>query len=138
MKKLFSITFAFIILLSGMHLSMATHFCGGEVASVKWSLTGKNASCGMEYAKNSCPLQNGFSSSCCQNEIFFLSVDKNYIPSLCNFKEISKIHFQTLLVPVKIYFNSNFTPKSFCSNDIYADIAMSSVVSLPKICVFII
>ena len=37
MKKLFSILFAAMILLSGMHLSLATHLCGGEISAVKLS-----------------------------------------------------------------------------------------------------
>jgi len=41
MKKLLSILFAGMLLLSGMHMSMATHLCGGELAAVKWSFSGE-------------------------------------------------------------------------------------------------
>ena len=64
MKKLFSILFAAIVLVSGMHLSVATHFCGGEISQVKLSFTHENATCGMCGDKESA-LENGFKNEDC-------------------------------------------------------------------------
>jgi len=52
MRKLSSISLAILILLAGMHITIATHFCGGEIAATKVSLAGIAASCGMESDKN--------------------------------------------------------------------------------------
>jgi hypothetical protein len=81
MKKLLAISFAFFIVLSGMHLSIATHFCGGEVADVKWSFFGKKATCGMEKTQQTCLAHHKIKSNCCHNIIAFYSVDNNYSPS---------------------------------------------------------
>jgi hypothetical protein len=136
MKKLFSISFAFLILLAGMHLSIASHICGGEVAAVKWSLTGKNATCGMESTKQSCPVQNGIHSNCCHNEIAYFSVDNNYNPTSFQIQEVSKSLIQVFDVPVSFSFNSSIAANSFLNNVIPPDIALTSAVSLADICIF--
>jgi uncharacterized protein YxeA len=48
MKKIFSILFAVMVVLSGMHISISTHICGGEIAAVKLSVSAVKATCGME------------------------------------------------------------------------------------------
>src|SRR5512138_2236142 len=81
MKKVLSIVFAGLILLTGMHLSIAAHLCGGEVASVKLSFSGQEATCEMEMPKE-CSVHNELTASgCCKNKVSYYSVDKNYSPS---------------------------------------------------------
>ena len=48
MKKTVTILSAFLILLSGVHFTIATHYCNERLAGTKISLSGKTASCGME------------------------------------------------------------------------------------------
>ena len=82
MRRFFAILFVIFILLAGMHLTVATHFCSGEIAATRVSFAGKAASCGMEsdYDNNQTN-QTSISSHCCDNEIALYSVDKNYTPS---------------------------------------------------------
>lgn len=137
MKKVFSILFALLILLSGMHLSIATHFCGGEIADVKWSFTSEKATCGMEeddlgYYVNHKTIE----SNCCQNEISIYAVDSNYSPSSFQIQEITKNIIQEFYIPENISFNSY----SY-SNYLYADVSppgnlLTSAVGLDDICIF--
>jgi hypothetical protein len=55
MKKLLSRSVALIILLTGMNLTISSHFCGGVLAATKVSFTGKLASCGMESGQKTIP-----------------------------------------------------------------------------------
>jgi hypothetical protein len=136
MKKLFAISFAFLILLSGMHLSIATHICGGEVAAVKWSFSGEKATCGMEGAKQKCPSHNGIASNCCQNQIIVYSVDNNYNPSSLQIKEVTKNLLQVFDIPVSISLNSFIASSSIRNNVIPPNIVLTSAVSLADICIF--
>jgi hypothetical protein len=57
--------YLYLILLAGMHVTIATHFCGGELAATKISLAGTEASCVM--AHNELPNaynETSFSSNC--------------------------------------------------------------------------
>jgi hypothetical protein len=136
MKKLFSISFAVLILLSGMNLSMATHICGGKVAAVKWSFSGKEATCGMEIPDQSSPLHKGISNSCCRNEISFYSVDNNYNPSSFQSNEVIKSLFQIFDIPVNISFVSSTTENSLLSDFGPPVNQLVNSVSLSKICIF--
>ncbi len=82
MKKGFSIAMAVLVLLTGLHLSVASHFCCGKLAAVKISITAEKATCGMEdEAELTSPPGKFFKSHCCANELSTLSVDSNYSPS---------------------------------------------------------
>jgi len=72
MKKIFSILFAAMILLSGMHLSIATHYCGGEISQVMLSFSHENASCGMCGEKETTTIEKNVSNeACCKDEMSF-------------------------------------------------------------------
>ena len=136
MKKLFSISFACLILLSGMHFSVATHICGGKVAAIKYSFTGEIASCGMESDKSGCPSENTIASNCCHNKIAIYTVDSNYSPSTFSIEEITQKVLHTSYIPVNYTFNSYFLTSS-----LYTDVGppnrlLASEVSLSDICVF--
>jgi hypothetical protein len=90
MRKVLSIVIVGLILISGMHISMATHFCSGKIAAVKWSFTGQFATCGMEECDNHGSNHENFSTDCCKNLISFFSVDKNYTPSAFKIQELAK------------------------------------------------
>jgi hypothetical protein len=136
MKKLFSISFAFLILLSGVNLSIATHFCGGEVAAVKWSLSGEKATCGMEDSDQTSPVHKGINSNCCHNQVVFYTVDNNYSPSSLQINEVTKTLLQVFYIPVNISFHS-FTPSaSFSNNALPPGNLLTSNVSLADICIF--
>jgi hypothetical protein len=105
MKKVYSIVFVIIIMVSGMHFSVATHFCGGKVADVKYSFTGALASCGMENETKSLPINGEVSSNCCHNTINYLSVD-NFKPYSFEFNGCYHQVIKLIAYPVSLVYNS--------------------------------
>lgn len=89
MKSLFSILFASLILLSGMHLTVASHICCGELAAVKWSVTGEKATCGMEDNTSPSPVNGTIETDCCKNRVASCVADSNYFPSTQDVKEVT-------------------------------------------------
>lgn len=58
------------MMLSGAHLTVAKHFCGGKVAATKISLSGKLAICGMEGTEGTCPASgSNLNTHCCNNQV---------------------------------------------------------------------
>jgi len=137
MKKLFSISIAFIMLLSGLQLTVSMHYCGGELADSKVSVWGHIASCGMESATEDCNHASSIEeSSCCKNKVSVYEVDQNYAPSFTEFKAFAQTVLQVFVIPENITFHSL---TSF--SNLYTDVSPpgflpANAVSLPKICVF--
>ena len=129
-------SFALLILLSGMNFTISIHTCGMKVEAVKWSFTGKKASCGMESDKESCPAQKGFSENCCKDKTTIYTVDNNYKPSDYQNNKVSIKYIQIFSIPLSTLFNSYNTFFSNNSNVIPPNIALTSSVYLPEICVF--
>jgi hypothetical protein len=110
MKNLLSILFAVLILLSGMHLTLATHLCGGEVSAVKLSFAHEKASCGMCGEAQNTSGENTFSTEgCCKDEMSFYAVDTNYNPSSFQLNKPVNQLLQVFYIPENIEFSS------FCS-----------------------
>lgn len=136
MKKLFAISFVLLILLSGMHLSIATHICGGEIAAVKWSFSGAKATCGMENPDESYPVHDEIASNCCHNEVSFYTVDNNYNPSSFQIKEVTKCLLQVFDIPESISIRSFFIESTLLYSISPPDNLLVSRVSLSDICIF--
>jgi len=136
MKKLFSISFALLILLSGMHLSISTHFCGGQIAAVRWSLSGEKATCGMENSKSAIPCEKEIMTNCCHNEEASLTVDNNYSPTSFHITDVIKKVSQVYAVPVSLipYHSTYFS--TFYTDVSPPDKTIANAVSLADICVF--
>jgi len=133
MKKLLSISLALLMLLSGMQLTISTHYCGGELADSKVSLTGHLASCGMESSNDGCSLpESNMESSCCNNKVSVYAVDQNYSPSFSEFKAFSQPVLQVFTLHSISATNLTRTDISQPEN------TLVNAVSLPKICVFLI
>jgi len=139
MKKLFSILFAGMILLSGMHLSIASHICGGELAAVKWSVLDEKAGCGMEMVK---PVQSAQKSieaeSCCKDEMSFYTVDTNYNPSTIQTHEPEHHLLQVFYIPLSSGIQFRNTSHTTNTHVQPPGIYLTSAVNLPDICVFLI
>lgn len=137
MKKLLSISFALLILLSGMNLTVATHFCGNHLAASKVSFDGKLATCGMEEATNECTT-TGFHTdrNCCANHVSHLTVDHNYSPSFFAFKHFGHQLLQVFVVPENLTSYSYTALNTLHTNVLPPGILKTSNVSLPDICVF--
>jgi len=137
MKRILSILFASLILASGMHLSFATHYCGGIEAASKISFSEQKASCGMETEATECPShrKNQVDNDCCKDVVSVYSIEKNYNPTIFELKQFSLNVLQVFTVPNTIgslvasssLLNTNASPP---------DIIRASAVSLASICVF--
>ncbi|MFT3753522.1 MAG: hypothetical protein QM800_11845 [Paludibacter sp.] len=139
MKKLFSILFAALILLSGMHFSLAMHLCGGEVSAVKLSFTQENAGCGMCASEQSAPTGKSIESeSCCKDEMSFFVVDSNYSPSTLQINHSANQLLQVFDIPKTIGIQFLHTNSATNTNVQPPGNYMASAVSLPDICVFLI
>jgi len=134
-KKLLSIPFVMLLLISGMHVSIATHFCGGKIADTKISITGRLASCGMEVNKQVTAGQV-FTSRCCEDEVKIYATDEEYTPPVCHLNSLFQLILDNdFVIPcadMAVYSSTSITyyapPGSFSPYS----------VSLPKICSFLI
>lgn len=137
MKKLFSISIALIMLLSGLQLTVSRHYCGGKLADAKVSLIGHLASCGMESANDECTQPgNHVKSNCCNNQVSVYAVDHNYSPSFTEFKAFAQTVLQVFALPQNSTLHS-ITPISHLFSDVSPPgLLAANEVSLPKICVF--
>lgn len=137
MKKLLSISLGFLMLLSGLQLTISMHYCGGELVDSKVSVLGHIASCGMEGPVDECTKQGSHvDSGCCNNKVSVYAVDHNYSPSFSEFKAFSQSVLQMFTIPASI---TNYSFTSFFQIDTNASPPgplIASAVSLPKICVF--
>ena len=126
-----------MILLSGMHLSLATHLCGGEISAVKLSFDHEKASCGMCAEEVAIPTHESMGSeSCCKDEMSFLAVDNNYSPSTLQVNHTANQLLQVFDVPKAIGIQFNHTNSSTNANVQPPCNYIASAVSLPDICVF--
>lgn len=138
MKKILSILFASLILVSGLHISVARHYCGGEgEAFEKISLTGELASCGMEDSQDNSNLPGVyFKTHCCDDEVSILATDNNYSPSFSEFKVFPQPVSQVYIIPVGYHFQPVLVFNRFNTFVFPPGNYLASSVSLPDICVF--
>ncbi len=80
MKKVLTILFILVVLLSGMTVRYSAHYCQGIFIASRLSLTGVDASCGMNQEKSESK-DNQFSNLMCVNEIASYTFSGNYIYS---------------------------------------------------------
>ena len=125
------------MLLSGLQLTISMHYCGGELAQSKVSLTGHVASCGMETATDNCTHASTIEeSSCCKNKVSVYEVDDNYAPSFTEFKAFAQTVLQVFVIPENITFHSLTSASNLYTDASPPDFLPANAVSLPKICVF--
>jgi hypothetical protein len=135
MRKVFSILFVLIILVSAMRLSFAEHICGGKIAAVKFSVTGALASCGMEYKKAKSAANQAIADNCCHNELTVISVD-NYNPVSFEFKNITQPLLNVFAIPSFITLPSLKVISAFNTNISPPDNPLANSVGLADICIF--
>jgi hypothetical protein len=137
MKKTLSISLTFLMLTALMHLSLATHYCGGQEAASKISFSGKLASCGMESDVNELPVTGTHvTSHCCDNILFFFGTDGNYFPTFSSVPESYRSHFQVVTVPADLSFQFIPVIKSIYTSVSPPGETLSNRVDLTSICVF--
>ena len=138
MKNLLSILFAALILLSGMHLTLATHLCGGEVSAVKLSFAHEKASCGMcGEAQNTAVDKTISTEGCCKDEMSFYAIDSNYNPSTLQVNKPVNQLLQVFYIPENVGLSSFSSLYSANTNvqDPPGEYS-ASAVDRPRICVF--
>lgn len=135
MKKLFSIPLAMLILLTGMHFSIAKHICRGEVTDITWSFMGEEAGCGMDNNAQDCSIHDTFTSGCCDNDVDVFSIDSDYNTSFFSFNEHSKAIEINLNSYSESTYRSNSAEIQVKSNS-PPDFPDPSAVSLADICIF--
>lgn len=116
MKRVLSILLTGLILLSGMHFSVASHICGGKVTEIKVSFSKKEGSCGMENNSRDCSNGTGVSSNCCKNEIDTYVVDSSYSKASFQFNVLNQ------LIPVYYMLTTNIVAAyDFLNLSTYSD-----------------
>lgn len=80
MKKVFTILFIFVVLLSGTTVRYSAHYCQGTFIASRLSFSGENASCGMSQEKNDSK-EAQISNLMCVNEITSYTFIDNYVYS---------------------------------------------------------
>lgn len=136
MKNLLTILLASFILISGMHLSIAKHICGGELADVKISFSEAASTCGMETSQTACATHEQASSDCCRNEITKLEVDNYFGSSSQHVKEVIQPVVVIFFLPlIQSLYSVDSNIQAFTDIGDDANITVKEV-SLPKICVF--
>jgi hypothetical protein len=137
MKKFFTIPLALLILLSGMHFTIATHYCEGKIAATKVSLSGKEATCGMisgHRSDNSGETQ--VSKQCCDNEFAVYKIDSDYSPSAFHFKDSSQNILHEFSIPEGFSFHTPFSSLIKLTNGSPPDCYLANAVSMAGICIF--
>ncbi len=137
MKKLFSIALSLLMLTTMLHVSIATHYCNGNLAASKISLNGKLASCGMEGEENASQVAGTFlKSHCCEDEVTTIGVNTDYTPSFSFVPEFFQYNIQVFVIPKGLPVLSSLVLNSLYTNTGPPGELMSTNVDLSDICVF--
>jgi hypothetical protein len=138
MKRILSISLALMLLLSGMHLTVASHFCGGMLAQVKWSMDKELASCGMEGMAEPNPTGIALHEACCNDVVSTYTTDGQYqVQSLNIQKHVPQLISQ-FSVPQSLLFKSQ-QPADYHHTHVFppGETAPTQVFQ-ENICVFLI
>ena len=137
MKKVICIPLTILVLAAMLHLSVATHFCGGNIAASRISLSGKLTSCGMEDNDKDVPVSGShFASHCCDNVLVYYGINSVYFPSFSFVPETYQHNFQVYNLPSDLTLNTLFSIKSIYTSVSPPDGPVSNSVDLSCICIF--
>jgi hypothetical protein len=137
MKKVISISLTFLMLTAMLHLSVATHYCGGKIAASKISLTGKLATCGMNDDEKNLPQTSShYTTHCCDNVMASYGINSIYFPSFSSFPESYQLHFQVFNPLIGFNLHSFASLETIYTSVSPPDISVSNNVDLSDICVF--
>jgi hypothetical protein len=133
MKKLAAISLIAVLLFTGIRVSVATHYCCGNVAGTKISLTGALASCGMETTDHPKSHTETISTHCCDNVISTYSFGNTYFPSFYNCENIDlSANPLSDALSVNISYTDPFVSGSYSGesppgNQLLTDVLLSSI-----------
>ena len=137
MRKLVSIALAFLFLLANMHVSVATHYCGGEIAATRVSLSKKTATCGMEIDNQVINhTKTHISSNCCQDEMAIYAVESDFTQAEFQLNHLNQKALYSYYTPEAILLHA-ITPLSLIPANVSPPGRFpSNAVNLSGICVF--
>jgi hypothetical protein len=136
-KKGISILMVFLVLTAMFHLTVATHYCGGNVAASEISFTGKLATCGMEAIEENIPGSGTqIRTHCCEDVVTSYNIDNNYTPSFIFLPETVNNNINNLFIVADLTLKF-----STVSSLLFTDVSppgwlMTTDVDLTHICVF--
>ena len=137
MKKVLSISLVLFIIAAMLHLSVATHYCGGQETASRISLSSKLADCGMEGSEKEVPLSGAnVTNHCCVDVVTSCGIDSNYTPSFSFVPESYQYNFQVFAIHVALSVNSISDIIPSYTNVSPPGVLMSTNVDLSNICVF--
>ena len=120
-----------------LHISVATHYCGGEEVATKVSLSGKLASCGMHCSEEEMPFQGTyFTNHCCEDTMIFSGISSNYSPTYSFVPESYQYNFQVWALPIGLSVKSQVDINPLYLSGNPPGVLMSTRVDLSNICVF--
>jgi hypothetical protein len=90
MKKILSILLAGLIIASSVHLTIATHYCGGNFEGYKVSVSGEKASCGMEQSSPACNEHRTIGHNCCTDKIATYLITDNFSSTAFHFIKVAQ------------------------------------------------
>ena len=137
MKKATSILISVLMLIVMLQVSVATHYCHGNIAASKISFSGKHATCGMETDKPEDPIPGKqIKSLCCEDVILTYIIDDNYSPSSFSLGEVYPIITQTNSITAYSYVIPVSFPVKITLGVGPPYVLKSTNVDLADICVF--
>jgi hypothetical protein len=137
MKKVISISLTCLLLLALVHVSVAKHYCMGNIAASKISFSGELATCGMENDENQPPLEGVyFKSHCCDNLLVFCGISGNYFPSFTFVPESNQPLSQFCSAPASLNIYTFEPVKSVISGVDPPGAPAPNKVDLSAICVY--
>jgi hypothetical protein len=137
MKRGTSIGLILLMLGAMFHITVATHFCGGEVAASLISFSGKRASCGMEDSEKKLPLSGfSFATHCCDDVVTFCGTYSNYTSSFSFIPDTYQYNFQFFSIPAGYPVYIPAVLKSQYTDASPPGALISTDVDLSRICVF--
>jgi hypothetical protein len=138
MKRFLSISLALLLLASGMHVSVASHYCGGTLAQVKWSFNKELATCGMEGELGTAPKGILLEQPCCQDELSTYTTDGQYQLQSFELKKCVPQVIACFTAPVSLLFKSQ-KPVDYLYTRVFPPgIVFPTQVNQESICVFLI
>jgi hypothetical protein len=136
MKTFLSIPLIILILFSGVIISFATHYCDGTVVATKISLTGEQATCGMERTSVDNPLIDKFVNHCCDNVTSVYSICNTNFPSAYSLEDLIPQIISVLLVPSDILSIPEIAINTLKTNIRPPGFYTPNSVTLPDLCIF--
>jgi hypothetical protein len=132
-----SILFTILMTFTGAHLTIATHFCCGEIAATKVSLSGKLATCGMEGDEGSCPAGgSNVKTHCCDNSMVTIGIINNFDPPCTIQNETYRHITHAFFMPVDQNFTNTPYPKIIFTDTGPPGRFPASAVDLDFVCTF--